>query len=50
MLHLRTALWRRVWAVIASSTIAVVSGAVIATLVAGGLAYTVITLTTRLRR
>jgi hypothetical protein len=49
-LHRRTALWRRLWVLVAGSTIAIVTGAVIATLVSAGIAYTVITLTTMLRR
>jgi hypothetical protein len=49
-LHRRTALWRRVWAIVASGVIAVVTGVVIATLVSAGIAFTVITLTTMLRR
>lgn len=45
-----TPLWRRVWAVLAASTLAMVTGTIVAILVAAGLAYTVITLTDMLRR
>lgn len=41
---------RRVWAVVASSGIAVVIGAVLATIVAFGLAYVVVTLTDLLKQ
>ncbi|NND76542.1 MAG: hypothetical protein HKN44_16225 [Ilumatobacter sp.] len=41
---------RRVWAVVASSSIAVVLGAVLATIVAFGLAYLVVTLTDLLKQ
>ncbi|MEM9514571.1 MAG: hypothetical protein AAGA42_06895 [Actinomycetota bacterium] len=41
---------RRIWAVVASSGIAIVIGAVLATVVAFGLAYLVITLTDLLRQ
>lgn len=48
-LHHGTAWWRRIWAVAASSLIGVVMGAVLATMIAGGVAWTVITLTRLLR-
>lgn len=43
-------LWRRLWAVVAASTLAMVTGAVIAIVLAAGIAYTVVTLTDMLRR
>lgn len=49
-LHERPWLWRRVWAVVASGGLALVTGAVIATVVSAGIAYTVITLTDMLRK
>ena len=49
-LHRRSGLWRRLWAVVASSGLAVVIGAVLATLVSFGIAFTVIRLTDMLRR
>ncbi len=49
-LHRRSGLWRRLWAVAASGGLAVVIGAVLATLVSFGVAYTVIRLTDMLRR
>jgi hypothetical protein len=49
-IHRRTPVWRRLWAVTASSAIAVVTGAVLATLVSAALAYSVVTLTDMLRR
>lgn len=49
-LHDRTSLARKIWAIAASSTLAVVIGAVIATVVAFGIAFTVIRLTDMLRR
>jgi ABC-type nitrate/sulfonate/bicarbonate transport system permease component len=49
-MHQRTPLWRRVVAVFASSAIAIVTGAVIATIVAAGLAFGVVRLTDMLRR
>lgn len=45
-----TPLWRRIWAVVAASTLAAVTGTIVAILVAAGLAYTVVTLTDMLRR
>jgi hypothetical protein len=45
-----TPLWRRIWAVLAASTLAMISGAIIAILLAAGIAYTVVTLTDMLRR
>lgn len=49
-LHRRTPIWRKLWAIIASGTIGVVLGAVLATVVSAGLAWTVVTLTHMLRR
>lgn len=49
-LHRRTPVWRKVWALVASSALAVVIGAVIATVVSFGIAFTVIRLTDMLRR
>jgi hypothetical protein len=43
-------LWRRIWAVFAASTLAMITGAIITILVAAGIAYTVVTLTDMLRR
>jgi ABC-type Fe3+ transport system permease subunit len=48
--HHGTPLWRRIWAVVASTVLAVVSGALIATVVAVGLAFAVVTLTDMLKR
>ena len=45
-----TPLWRRIWAVFAASTLAAVTGTILAILIAAGLAYTVVTLTDMLRR
>ena len=45
-----TPLWRRIWAVLAASTLAMMTGAIIAILLAAGIAYTVVTLTDMLRR
>jgi ABC-type nitrate/sulfonate/bicarbonate transport system permease component len=49
-LHQRTPMWRKIWALAASSTLAVVIGAIIATVVSFGIAFTVIRLTDMLRR
>lgn len=49
-LYKRAGPLRRVWAVVASSAIAIVLGAVIATVVAFGLSYVVITLTDLLKQ
>ena len=49
-IHRGTPWWRRIVAVFGSSVIAVVIGAVLATVVAVGVAWTVITLTTMLRQ
>jgi hypothetical protein len=43
-------LWRRIWAVLAASTLAMITGAIIAILLAAGIAYIVVTLTDMLRR
>jgi hypothetical protein len=49
-LHRRPPVWRRVWAVFASGVIGVVTGAVLATVIAAGVAWTVVTLTDMLRQ
>jgi hypothetical protein len=49
-IHRGTPWWRRVIAVFGSGIIAVVIGAVIATVTAAGVAFAVVTLTTMLRR
>jgi len=49
-LHHGTRWWRRVIALFGSSVIGAVMGAVLATVAAAGVAWTVITLTTMLRR
>ncbi len=49
-LYKRPGLLRRVWSIVASSAIAVVMGAVVATVTAFGLAYIVITLTDLLKQ
>jgi hypothetical protein len=49
-LHQRTPVLRKVWALVASSTLAIMIGAIIATVVSFGIAFTVIRLTDMLRR
>ena len=49
-LHRRTPLWRRVWAVMAGSTLALVSGAVAATLIGFGASWIVVTLSHMLKK
>ena len=49
-LHRRTPIWKRLWAVFASSVLGIVTGAVLAIVIAAGVAWTVITLTTMLRQ
>ena len=49
-LHKRPSVLRRVWAIVAGSGIAIVIGAVLATIVAFGLAYVVTTLTDLLKQ
>lgn len=49
-LYKRPNILRRVWAIVASSGLAVVIGAILATIVAFGLAYAVITLTDLLKQ
>lgn len=49
-MHYRTPVWRRIWAVFASSAIAMVTGAVLATFISAAIAYSVVTLTDMLRR
>jgi hypothetical protein len=43
-------IWRRVWSLCAGSVVAVVTGAVLATFLGFGFAYTVVTLSTMLKR
>ena len=45
----RTPLWRRVWAVVAASTLTAITGAVVAIVVSAGLVFVVVTLTDMLR-
>ncbi len=40
----RTPIWRRIWALVAASTLTAVTGAVVAIVVSAALAYVVITL------
>jgi len=49
-LHHRTSLVRKIWAVVASSALAMAIGAIIATVVSFGIAFTVIRLTDMLRQ
>ena len=49
-LHRRTQLWRKLWALVASSTMAAVMGAIAATLVGFGLSWIVITLSHMLKK
>lgn len=49
-LHRPTPWWRKVWALIASSGIAIVTGALIATILAFAIAWSVTTLTDMLRQ
>ena len=49
-LHQPAPLWRKVWALVAGSALAITIGAVIATVVSFGIAFTVIRLTDMLRR
>lgn len=49
-LYKRPGILRRLWAIVASSGIALVLGAVLATIVAFGLAYIVVTLTDLLKQ
>ena len=46
----RTPLWRRIWAVVAGSTMALVVGAVTATLIGFGASWVVITLSHMLKK
>ncbi|MEX0848551.1 MAG: hypothetical protein WD023_12300 [Ilumatobacteraceae bacterium] len=48
-MHRRTPVWRKVWAILAGSTLAIVLGAVLATLISFGVAYSVYTLTQMLK-
>ena len=48
--HVGTPVWRRVWAVVASGGIAMITGAVLATFISAAIAYSVVTLTDMLRR
>jgi hypothetical protein len=49
-MYVRTPVWRRIWAVVASGGLAMVMGAVLATFVSAAIAYSVVTLTDMLRR
>jgi hypothetical protein len=49
-LHRRTPLWRRAWALVAGSTLAVITGMVAATLIGFGASWVVITLSHMLKR
>jgi hypothetical protein len=49
-MHRRTALWRKLWALVASSTMAAVMGAIAATLVGFGASWIVITLSHMLKK
>jgi hypothetical protein len=49
-MHRPTPVWRRILAVFGGSAIAVITGAVVATLVAAAIGYSVVTLTDMLRR
>jgi hypothetical protein len=42
--------WKRVWSVVASSTLALMLGGVVATVIGAGAAYIVVTLTRLLRQ
>jgi ABC-type dipeptide/oligopeptide/nickel transport system permease subunit len=48
--HRPTPVWRRIWAVLAGSSLAVVTGAVIAIVLSLGLGWIVVTLSDLLRR
>jgi hypothetical protein len=49
-LHRRTPLWRKVWALMAGSTMAVVTGMIAATLIGLGASWIVITLSHMLKK
>jgi hypothetical protein len=49
-LHRRTPLWRKVWALFAGSTMAVVTGVIAATLIGFGASWIVITLSHTLKK
>ena len=49
-LYRPASIWRRVWSVTAGGAIAVVTGAVLATLLGFGIAYAVVTLTNMLKK
>jgi hypothetical protein len=49
-IYRRTALWRRLWAVVAGSTLALIAGAVAATVVGFGASWVVITLSRMLKK
>jgi hypothetical protein len=49
-LYRRTALWRKVWALVAGSTMAVVTGMIAATLIGLGASWIVITLSHMLKK
>jgi hypothetical protein len=48
-IHRRTPIWRKLWALVAGSALAVMTGAVLATLISFGVAYSVYTLTQMLK-
>jgi hypothetical protein len=49
-LHRRTALWRKIWALFAGSTMALVTGVIAATLIGFGASWIVITLSHTLKK
>jgi hypothetical protein len=49
-LHRRTPVWRKVWALVAGSTMAVVTGMIAATLIGLGASWIVITLSHMLKK
>ncbi len=49
-LYRAATIWRRIWSLCAGSVIAIVTGAVLATFLAFGFAYTVVTLSNMLKR
>jgi hypothetical protein len=49
-LHRRPQWWRKVWALVAGSTMAVVTGMIVATVIAFGASWVVITLSHMLKK
>jgi hypothetical protein len=49
-LYRPASIWRRVWSLVAGSTMAIVTGAVLATFLGFGIAYAVITLSNMLKK